>query len=93
MLLQQALTVWEDSLCRCGCGGYADECTDPDLQDEWEGRVGVNYRRGALERFREDAKSELEEPGAYAYLVDVRRDESAAAASQDDPEDHQDHPE
>jgi len=72
-LLAQAYSLLEMSRCRCGCGGWADECTNPDLQDEWEGRIGYHFRRATLDRFQDDHKDELKDPGAYAYLIDLRK--------------------
>lgn len=73
-LLAQAYSILEMSRCPCGCGGWADECADPDLQDEWEARIGHHYRRAAIEQCQEDQKEALKEPGSYVYLVDLRKE-------------------
>ena len=66
----------ETSRCGCGCGGWGDECRDENLQDEWEARTGYHYRRATIERYREDHKEELKDPGSYVYLVDIRVDDN-----------------
>jgi len=72
LIAAQALTLVEDAKCPCGCGGWTDECLDPDLQDMWSPHIGTHYRKAALEQAKKDHKAELEEPGTYVYLRDDR---------------------
>ena len=72
LIAHQALTILDASKCPCGCGGWADECADPDLQDVWEPRVGHHWRRAALDQGKEDMKDELKAPGAFLYVHDQR---------------------
>lgn len=72
LLLAQAYTVVESMRCPCGCGGWADDCLNEDLQDAWEARTGTHYRKAVLDAYREANKDALKEPGAFAYLVDRR---------------------
>lgn len=80
-VLAQALTLLEDSRCGCGCNGWAEECLDENLQDEWEGHIRIHHRGAALAEFREDHTEELKQPGAVAYLVDGRREASTDGAT------------
>lgn len=74
-ILAQSYTLLEASRCGCGCGGWADECTNPDLQDEWNAEVGFHYRRAILENFRAENKEALKEAGSYIILKDLRKEE------------------
>lgn len=73
-LLSQAYELVEMQRCKCGCGGWADECLDEDLSDSWEARLGTHYRKAVLDRFEDENKEMLKEPGAFAYLVDLREE-------------------
>ena len=73
MLAAQALILVEDARCGCGCGGWRDECLNPDLQDMWSAHVGTHYRRARIEQAKEEHKTELEQPGTYVFLTDDRK--------------------
>lgn len=75
LVAARAFTILESQRCSCGCGGWSDECLNPDLQDAWEPAVNIAWRDAALIKGREHFKDELKEPGAYLYLKDTRRDD------------------
>lgn len=92
-MLAVALTLFERSLCPCGCGFPRDKAWDPESDGWFEARTKVCYAKAAAVRYSEEQPkpgSEGYEPGALVYLVDTR-DESAAggAVAENDADDDQ----
>lgn len=83
------MTVYEASLCPCGCGYPRKKAWDSEADGWFEGRAQVCYARAAIERWREENGKEAE-PGTLLYVIDSREESAADGpldrADGDEPE-------
>lgn len=67
--LLYAFSIYEASLCKCGCGQWAEQAHDPDTDGWWEvDDSTVCYAGAASEEWRKE-NGENAEPGQLIHVV------------------------